>query len=312
MGFENPQVSMPDKEDAEAQERAHVISEMARQANEKDVLAGRAPSSQEGSYEKISKNEQSYLETREKIEALIEDLILRKNKGELDESAFRTLVKHADELRRDVLKEFDAGVDAGTRKRVENTRIDRRDQERARRFLEASDFNELSDAINRLPGIEGSKQYYDNKTLKEIIGKVRTGQVGLSYVTNAYGLRDAVERLLRESRKDAEPVSLKAETVSGEDATINDGTFSGQRDVSYEDYALARKLLTPENIEKAHRNGKPIRVKVERSSGELEDDWYVHGVNPKTNDAVVWKFGKTKDLQKVVPLEDLVRWYMAS
>ncbi len=62
--------------------------------------------------------------------------------------------------------------------------------------------------------------------------------------------------------------------------------------------------LTPKNIENSFKIGKPIEVRVQRSSGEIEEGWIVVGSNDK--DAVVTKTSEGGEtLRKVIPLEEL-------
>ncbi|HOX10819.1 MAG TPA: hypothetical protein P5323_04025 [Candidatus Moranbacteria bacterium] len=62
--------------------------------------------------------------------------------------------------------------------------------------------------------------------------------------------------------------------------------------------------LTPENIENSVKSGKPIEVKVQRSSGEIEKGWMVTGSDGK--DAVVIKSVEGgKFIRKVIPIEEL-------
>ncbi len=68
----------------------------------------------------------------------------------------------------------------------------------------------------------------------------------------------------------------------------------------------AVEKLTPENIENSVKSGKPIEVKVKRSSGEIEKGWMVTGSDGK--DAIVIKTVEGgKFIKKVVPLEELQR-----
>ena len=64
--------------------------------------------------------------------------------------------------------------------------------------------------------------------------------------------------------------------------------------------------LTPESVESAIKNQKPIEVKVQRSSGKIEGGWTVTGINSESGVARVWNVGK--NIFKDVSLKELKKW----
>jgi len=67
--------------------------------------------------------------------------------------------------------------------------------------------------------------------------------------------------------------------------------------------------LTPENIKSATENGKPLEVRVQRSSGTFEEDWMVTNYDLNDGLARVIKFeGDGRIIQKFIPLTELIQW----
>ena len=64
----------------------------------------------------------------------------------------------------------------------------------------AEDFNELFAVLDKVSGIKGSKLFFESAKLKEIINKVREGELDIDYVTRTAGLRKRVDHLLRWER----------------------------------------------------------------------------------------------------------------
>lgn len=67
--------------------------------------------------------------------------------------------------------------------------------------------------------------------------------------------------------------------------------------------------LTPENIKNAVEGGIPIKVKVLRSSGEVEEGWLVMNYKDDSGLVTVFKFGDREKnepmLRKSIPLDEL-------
>ena len=66
---------------------------------------------------------------------------------------------------------------------------------------EATSFQMLYDFLDTKGGVQGSNEYFTAEELKDIIEKVRTGQLGLEHVTRSEGLRETVGRLMQVNSK---------------------------------------------------------------------------------------------------------------
>jgi len=95
------------------------------------------------------------------------------------------------------------------------------------------------------------------------------------------------------------------------DEQIEEAKREMDRDLeSKTEQAKIEQKLNPQNVEFALKIGKPVEVKVKRTSGKVENDWIVVGIVDKGKGALVFKnvgVGK-KILKKVVPLEKLKQW----
>ena len=73
-----------------------------------------------------------------------------------------------------------------------------------------------------------------------------------------------------------------------------------------EDFDFAS--LTAESVKEAILRDKPIKVKVKRSSGDMEE-WELWGIDEKTGRAAVKKFpAEGGTLEKFVRMEKLKEW----
>lgn len=71
------------------------------------------------------------------------------------------------------------------------------DQEELKKSIsEAKSFEDLIKTIERFGGIEGSQEFYDAKSLENIINKVRNKELGITFITKTGGLRQKVDDLL--------------------------------------------------------------------------------------------------------------------
>lgn len=61
----------------------------------------------------------------------------------------------------------------------------------------AQSFDQLYHFIKKVDSIQGGSKSYSPDELIDIIEKVRSNGLSLTYVTSTYGMRDAVERLLK-------------------------------------------------------------------------------------------------------------------
>jgi hypothetical protein len=62
-------------------------------------------------------------------------------------------------------------------------------------------FNELYERIRRSGGIQGSREFYTPDKLINIIEQVRHNHRPPNFITNTFGIRDIVERLLETDAK---------------------------------------------------------------------------------------------------------------
>jgi hypothetical protein len=75
------------------------------------------------------------------------------------------------------------------------------------------------------------------------------------------------------------------------------------------DESKVEERLTLQNIENAMKNGQPLEVRVQRSSGQFESGWIVAKYNPEDGLATVLKDEKEgKVTRKFVPLAELRGW----
>jgi hypothetical protein len=65
-------------------------------------------------------------------------------------------------------------------------------------FTQVENFDDLYKVIEQAGGVPGSYEYYNPSRLKEIIDKVRNGEVWINAVTRTAGLRDKVRELLKD------------------------------------------------------------------------------------------------------------------
>lgn len=98
-------------------------------------------------------------------------------------------------------------------------------------------------------------------------------------------------------------------TPSPEEMTKIEKEFEGKQEKQQDKQKEKGKedivdKLTPENIENSVKRGKPIEVKVRRSSGEIEKGWMVTGVYGEN--AIVIKFLEDgNSIRKDIPIKEL-------
>jgi hypothetical protein len=81
---------------------------------------------------------------------------------------------------------------------IESSNKEKLTEVKKRQIIEESNsFSDLYQNIKRIGGVPGSKRVYDSEHLISIIDRVRSGVRTINYVTQTYGVRDAVERLLK-------------------------------------------------------------------------------------------------------------------
>jgi hypothetical protein len=73
----------------------------------------------------------------------------------------------------------------------------------------ADDFDKLFKIIEETGGLQGSHTLYKPHELKDIINKVRNGELNLTYITRTGGLRGKVEELLSKNKETKRKILLK-------------------------------------------------------------------------------------------------------
>jgi hypothetical protein len=69
--------------------------------------------------------------------------------------------------------------------------------EQQRMINDAQSFAELYQVIEQIGGLQGSQQFYQPSELKNIIERVRKGELNIYYITRTAGLRSKVEELIK-------------------------------------------------------------------------------------------------------------------
>jgi hypothetical protein len=75
-------------------------------------------------------------------------------------------------------------------------------------FGQAEDLDSLIKLIEKQGSLSGTSQEYSADTLKEIIGKVESGELETKMLTRAGGLRDAFEKIINTEKKDKEAINV--------------------------------------------------------------------------------------------------------
>ena len=161
---------------------------------------------------KISEDEHVYFQGYSKIFDMANEINYLRNKGALDPESYRGLMEKVSSLNKDGHTQYQEKIGDDSMRKMEKMTREKFFQQIAERFSQASDFEEIIDAVDRLAGIQGSKQYYNNKTLKEILTKVKNGNLGIDHVTNTYGLRDALTQVLEKQKDKGEQSPDNKET----------------------------------------------------------------------------------------------------
>jgi hypothetical protein len=84
---------------------------------------------------------------------------------------------------------------------------------------------------------------------------------------------------------------------------------AGQKRIEEQGNKEVEERLTPQNIVFAIRSGKPLKVRVQRSSGIFENDWMITSYDPDDGLAKVIKIRDDRRLiEKFIPFNELKEW----
>lgn len=64
----------------------------------------------------------------------------------------------------------------------------------------ARNFSELYSLIDHMGGVQGKQEFYEPAVLKDLIGKVKDGKLGLEHITRSKGLRERVSELIEQKK----------------------------------------------------------------------------------------------------------------
>ena len=109
-----------------------------------------------------------------------------------------------------------------------------------KRLAEAKDIDSIIGIVDRLEGgIQGSNRFYDSKTLKGMLTRVKNGSLETGYITNTYGLRDAVVRVFGEQKMELgaqRDLSDFASFVSKNESLLAQMSYEEIEDYIYNDF----------------------------------------------------------------------------
>ncbi len=185
---------------------------------------------------------------------------------------------------------------------VASKKLDKEVFEKLKTIVSSSHVNEPE--IHKEKAILEPNQVDDNKVHDEV-KSVEASKVPVNLPHGSEeelkkfeeGLIKSVEDW-QKGRKDVEPPKSPQEST----AEITDSNTA--EDMSAPTERNLFEELTPENIYRAVKSRKLIEVKVKRSSGDVEDGWFVTGGDDK--DIVVLKdIGGGKAITRIVSLEEL-------
>src|SRR6266481_6848922 len=76
-------------------------------------------------------------------------------------------------------------------------------------------FERLYAVLDEIGSVQGSQELYTSAQLKEKIDRVRSGELGLDYITSTYGLRGAVERIMQSENNVEAPAPEQEAVIEG-------------------------------------------------------------------------------------------------
>ena len=112
-------------------------------------------------------------------------------------------------------------------------------------FNQAEDLDSLMKLIEKQGTLAGSQQEYSAETLREIIGKVESGELESKMITRAGGLRDAFERVKNNSSEIEKEILIKQDYVENISKLNNYDSFDELKNEAENSPAI-KKIL--ENI----------------------------------------------------------------
>lgn len=268
-------------DDQIARARSEMESDMTQKRSSDEEKAEDISKTIKYGLEGLSEDEQRFYESKRSLVKQSMEIERLYQQGKIDDKTRRSLFQPnnqaAKELRGMLRVDDDALV------RIENAIRQEVQAAYVKELQNAGTFDELLSALNF--GIQGSQEYYTAEDLKDKIGRVRQGRAEADIITSSLGLRQKVEALLANGR----------ESRQGE---------SGEKD----SFWGLSSLEARDALSKEIQGGKTRKIRVLRSSGEMDDGWLLTGILPDGT-ASVMRFSDGKiDLTKEVPFEDLVEW----
>jgi len=102
-------------------------------------------------------------------------------------------------------------------------------------------FERLYAVLDEIGSVQGSQELYTAAQLKDKIDRVRSGELGLDYITSTFGLRDAVERIMQSESS--------VEAAAPEQEAAAEGIAQNEDERAFLEYvnerAEAARVLTP-------------------------------------------------------------------
>ena len=145
-----------------------------------------------------------------------------------------------------------------TNKEVENA-------EKPKVIEEAESLEELESILDKGTGLQGSEEFFDPAKLKEIIGRVKSGELGLEYVTRTDGLREKVAQLLGIQETDKEEAVERNGSSDPAVHAYTDAAFDTMVAAQPDAYSLRNQRLEPEDAEF-------VEEKSEEKAGESPEE----------------------------------------
>jgi len=119
-------------------------------------------------------------------------------------------------------------------------------EEKAEMIRESKSFDDLYEAIQKIGPVEGSTEVFEPDNLIDIINRVQSGELTLTYVTRTHGIRDAVERLMKQAPDDPKEreaaVALELPKEEVESAVIEETERREPPELSEREAAVALEL----------------------------------------------------------------------
>ena len=195
----------------------------------------------------------------------------------------------------------------------------RREMEIEKRLAEAKDIDSIIGIVDRLEGgMQGSKQFYDSKTLKGMLIRVKNGSLETRYITNTYGLRDAVIRVFGEQKMELGAQRDLLDFVNF--VSKNESLLAQMSDEEIEDYIYnnfynnGEKKEFATGDEKTEATRQLYNREVVKMRNEIEKEIGTHLGRDGKFSIKIWQYGgwtvcSTIDGISTVKEEDIGRLY---